>query len=142
MIDFFDNLEQLLANQTQLDNAEGFKNVAWSMERRLVKMTILPLISDREFPDDMRQTIMRAIAIDGIYPGTSSLKVLPRTLERATLLRKSLLFASLHKLFHELGNRLTHTRFGLLTNSPDQDLKSREFHDSEIFRLFQEKAPS
>lgn len=137
MTDYFDQLSSKLASETRVDNETGFINSATSMERMKLVPTVTLLCGDREFPDDLRQRIMAAIAVDGLYPGTNALDPLPRTVQKAKALRQSILLGTLHNLFHELAERRIETRFGLLTDDPADCLKARDHHDTEHYRQFQ-----
>ncbi len=47
----------------------------------------------------------------------------------ALALRRSQLIGELHGIFHELAGRRIKTRFGLWTDDPAANLKSRDTHD-------------
>jgi len=91
----------------------------------------IPLLTgDREFPEDLRERILTAIARKSLRLKHDGAGYFKPALDRVLALRKSVLLDELHSLFHEVAERRIQTRFGLLTDNPRADLAVRRAHDS------------
>lgn len=97
-----------------------------------VVQDVLLITGDREFPDDLRQTILTHIAVYGIY-NPAALPPMEKTVQRVLALRDSMLLRKLHDDFHEVGSRRIKTRFGLLGDDPRQILNQRTNWELEHF---------
>lgn len=83
---------------------------------------------DREFPDDLREKILGLIATRTMAQPTG----LPRPSKAARQVlatRASALLGVLHSAFHDLAGRRLEARFGRWSDSPTQNLLSRDTHD-------------
>jgi hypothetical protein len=114
--------------------ASAFKDdeAAFLRAVALVEFTVIADVTrvtgDREFPDDLREHILGDIAVLRVDAGE-----LPETQGRrnARDFRDSELVERLHDRFHELARRRVTTRFGVLTDSPRQNLVMREEWEQE-----------
>jgi hypothetical protein len=86
---------------------------------------------DREFPDDLREKMLGVIAVHGV--ANNELTPSEKARERAAMMRYSRAIEDLHGLFHELARRRVQTRFGWLSDSPDQILVLRDEWEAETF---------
>ena len=90
---------------------------------------VTQLTGDREFPNHVREQALIIMATKSIsdcpkgIPGGGR-----RHYEVAKLCQA---VSSLHCLWHFLAEDRITTRFGLLTDSPDEDLRARDKHDSD-----------
>lgn len=101
---------------------------------RLIEADVIRDVSlvagDREFPDDFRERIMATIAqrqVESIA-GIEN----PAALDDALMIHGSPLIGELHQLFHALASRRVQTRFGVLTDKPEDILKRRSEYDEEV----------
>lgn len=105
----------------------GLDDLAFATELAKIEARIAKDVSlctgDREFPDDLRERIQRAIAIyqvgrnDGLPPTQGQ--------QESIMFRDSQMCERLHSLFHELASRRLRLRFGLVQDSPRGFLLSR-----------------
>ena len=94
-----------------------------------VVQAVLLNTGDREFPDDLRQKILGIIATQAIYQH-AGLKPVDEARRYTLACRTSGLLSALHSAFHTLAGRRLRPRFGFWTDSPSQNLVSRDDHDS------------
>jgi hypothetical protein len=84
---------------------------------------------DREFPDDLREKMLGAFAVESVYqPGR--LPMPEKAREYVLMMRCSRVLDSLHELFHDLARRRIETRFGWLSDSPTGIAVLRDDHDN------------
>ena len=123
MSSYFDDLGMQLAHAEQLPEP-AFLAVIEDVEEGLYK-TVTQVTGDIEFPDDLRQKIMGAFAVHGIYqPG--KLEPTEKALDYTMSVRCSRVLDQIHELFHDLARRNLWTRFGRLGDNPPMILALRE----------------
>ena len=97
--------------------------------------TVSLACGDREFPADMRNKIMEAIAIWQMCPCYAPTVDHPQanhhSIRHYNICGTSILIATLHNLFHDLARQHIPTRFGLLTDDPSEIVRTRDQHDTE-----------
>jgi hypothetical protein len=130
MTSFFDEREAAVHNihreHPDLTD-EQYLDLVADIEKPVVEAVLLNT-GDREFPDDLREKILNILATEAVYAHSG----LPPTdtAKRYTLACKtSGLLSALHSAFHKLAGRRIQTRFGYWTDSPSQNLLSRDEHD-------------
>lgn len=94
-----------------------------------VLKTVLLNTGDREFPDDLREKILSIVAKEAVCTSPGGLAPRREAIEYTIACRDSQLLHSLHSAFHTLAGRRIMTRFGYWTDSPSQNLVSRDDHD-------------
>lgn len=127
MSSYFDNLSRQVS-EVPRDPADGFISGVATIERSMID-TIVLVAGDREFPHDLREKIMSAIAKwhVGTYAG---LEPSPKAIEYVSSLSMSELVERMHSLFHDVASRRIVTRFGRLSDHPQDILHRRDEHDS------------
>jgi len=85
------------------------------------------ITGDREFPDDLRQKIQKAIALLRI----ESVNGATKGKEWYESLGNSKLLSTLHSLFHEVAQARIETRFGILNDRPSSILSMRDEYTKE-----------
>jgi|CXWL01.1.fsa_nt_gi hypothetical protein len=133
MTAYFDDLERKtidLSDAHRGDDAAFLRGLE-TLEEAL-KRDVLLNTGDREFPDDLRELALTAIARDAISgPLTMIEKCYDKQRRMALAGRRSLLIGSLHSLFHKVAGRRIPTRFGRWSDDPAGNLRVRDAHDSE-----------
>ena len=115
------------AGDHEPSDAEFLESVV-EIERQMFR-EITAVTGDREFPDDLRQKMLGAFAVESLYqPGR--VPVPEKAREYVLMMRSSRVLDSLHELFHELARRRIVTRFGWLSDSPTQIRVLRDDHDN------------
>lgn len=131
MTSYFDALSAEIAQGPEdpkqyLEHVREIEGRAWA--------TITALTGDREFPDDLREQILGAFAVHGVWQPKGCIpneKAEARILEHGCYSR---LIEKLHDLFHDVARRRHETRFGRLSDHPAFDLARRDDHDEEKAR--------
>jgi hypothetical protein len=85
---------------------------------------------DREFPADLREQVMAAFAVLGVWQ-PEGCPANEAAVERFRATGISEAIECVHSLFHELARRRVQARFGLWSDSPSQNLVLRDEHDAE-----------
>lgn len=129
MTAYFDDLRREVADFPAEDPANWIQQLG-DIERRVVQEVQL-VTGDREFPDDLREKILGAIATKTVYDLSDVVTASKDAVAYATCTKCSDLLETLHSLFHQVANRRVQTRFGLLSDSPRAILKSRTSHDRD-----------
>lgn len=124
MTTYFDEAVRDVTTQAGLPDDEFLANLE-SVEARVCADVSL-CVGDREFPDSMREKILGIIAVwqvrdDGGVPTKGR--------QFALVSRTSFLLGELHGAFHRLAAGRVKTRFGMLTDDPEANLKMRACHD-------------
>ncbi|NIT79620.1 MAG: hypothetical protein GWN58_33220 [Anaerolineae bacterium] len=124
MTTYFDEAVRDVTTQAGLPDDEFLENLR-SVEARVCTDVSL-CVGDREFPDSMREKILGIIAVwqvreDGGVPTKGRLFAL--------VSRTSFMLGELHGAFHRLAAGRVKTRFGMLTDDPEANLKMRACHD-------------
>jgi hypothetical protein len=93
---------------------------------------VVMITGDREFPDDLREKILGAMACRFVWhvgdlPASEMIDRMARTMEYSAGIDE------VHELFHELARRRIKTRFGILCDSPTQMRMCRDEHDEEAY---------
>ncbi len=110
MTSFFDSREREAANHL----SSGDTDSAISVEQEAIDI-INQVISDPEFPSDLRAEAENAISIHKINSS-------PESRQWADVMKMSKLLSDLHDIFHKLAERRVTTRFGLLRDNPEHIL--------------------
>lgn len=132
MTAYFDRINRIINDPTfGVFGEEKFLSDIALIEKRVIEQVVL-VTGDREFPDDLREKILGAIAIKGICQ-IGGLPVLEKTKAMVLALKKSILLDDLHSAFHELAARNIRTRFGVFSDSPNDILQQREAWEQETF---------
>lgn len=133
MSSYFDEATREVAEAAErFERDEGFLQACAEIEERVYRKVTL-VTGDREFPDDLRERILSAFAVQSIRQHGDE-KILPppaRAVEYVLATRGSQVIDSVHELFHELARRGTHARFGWLSDSPTQILMLRDEWDGQ-----------
>ncbi len=134
MSSYFDERARQVAETADADDGDDgvFLLGVICIEAPMIDQVNL-VTGDREFPDDLRQRIQGAIATKAVG-AWHGVKPLQRTVDRALRCRTSLLVEELHDLFHEVARRRRHTRFGYLSDSPEDILARRDEHDLRVIK--------
>lgn len=128
MTAYFDNRTRHV--RELCEHGADARMVAEQVEAEVIRQVTL-VCGDREFPDDMRERMMNAIAVlrlDGIGNVIPAAAQALETLEGSAT---SELVETLHELFHELARRRIQVRFGYLTDSPEDILVRRDAFDNQ-----------
>lgn len=116
MTAYFDEIRREIRDlPSDLSRASWLEAVAFIEERVIRDVTLVT--GDREFPDDLRERILGAIATQTVSRH-AGLDPVPRAVDMTYTLRESWLCETLHSLFHVLAGRRIRTRFGLMQDSP------------------------
>jgi len=127
---YFDDLERevsTISSETR-GNDDAFLERLSVIEKALSETARLNS-GDREFPADLRERVMGAIACYAIAGSFEDADFTERPKALALTLRRSRLVGELHRIFHEVAQRRIKTRFGLWTDDPGANLKARDAHD-------------
>lgn len=132
MTSFFDDAEHavhcIAGDHPDIGFDDYLKCVA-DIEKPVIE-TVLLNTGDREFPDDMREKILSIIATQAVYQHADL--PIPDAVRRRVLGQKlSPCLTALHSAFHELARLRVKTRWGHWSDSPRQNLVSRDSHDAE-----------
>lgn len=129
MTSYFDNLRTEInrTSDAAISDAE-FLSDLMGIERQVIRDVSLNT-GDREFPDDLREAMLKAIACEATV-GALSDEFYTKAREMAVACRSSQLCETLHSLFHRLAGRRVMARFGLWSDSPAGNMKRRDEHDS------------
>lgn len=130
MTAYFDDLERevhKVSEETRGDD-DAFLERIGVIEKTLSETASLNS-GDREFPDDIRQRVMGAIACHATAGSFEDKDLMERPRAMALALRRSQLVGELHSIFHDLASRRVKTRFGFWTDDPGSNLKARDAHD-------------
>jgi hypothetical protein len=130
MTAYFDELRAEVAAIDAADTKAWLARLG-DIERRVVGEVRL-VTGDREFPDDLRELILGAIATKAVFALGPELPPTPRAVEYARVTRSSDLLETLHSLFHRLAARRIVTRFGLLSDSPRAILSACRGHERDV----------
>lgn len=127
MSSYFDNLSRQVS-EVPREPVETFISAVAVIERSMIDDVVL-VAGDREFPNDLREKIMSAIARwhVGTYAG---LEASPKAKDYVVSLSMSELVETMHSIFHEVASRRIMTRFGRLSDHPKDILGRRDEHDS------------
>ncbi len=88
------------------------------------------ITGDREFPGDLREKILGAMAVGFVWQG-GDLPIPQNAGWIARNMKYSAGIEAVHELFHELARRRVQTRFGVLSDSPTQMSLLRDEHDED-----------
>lgn len=94
---------------------------------------VVRITGDREFPDDLREEILCAMAVGFVWQ-SGDLPIPQDAGWIARNMRYSVGIEKVHELFHELARRRVETRFGILSDSSTQMSLLRDEHDEEAWR--------
>ena len=123
MSSYFDNA-QLLAGKSYVELLEA--------EEQVYK-DVIYITGDREFPHDLREKIMSAMAVEFCWqPGDLTPPL--HAVESAAAMSYSRGIVAVHELFHEVARRRIETRFGLLNDHPVDMRTRRDEHDEEAWK--------
>ena len=137
MTAYFDEACARVAESAARNHGDaGFLEMVRILEGGVVRDALL-CSGDREFPDDLRETLVKCIAINGIYcPG--DLSPVDRTRKTVLALQKSILIDAIHAIFHKLAERRHSTRFGWWTDDPAENLRARTECDNRRYSELRE----
>jgi len=130
MTAYFDDLRRELGAIQAADPQDWLRQVAdieWRVAREVQRVT-----GDREFPDDLRERMLSAIATRAVFDVGPALPASRHAIDYACATKASDLLETLHSLFHRLAGRRVRTRFGLLSDSPRAILAARKSYDDEL----------
>jgi hypothetical protein len=127
MTTYFDNAAQEVTSSAGLPDNE-FLAVVQSVETQ-VCVDVSLCTGDREFPASLRERIMEAIAV---WQCRTDAGVPTRGRQCSLVTRSSHLIGELHGLFHRLAAGRVKTRFGMLTDDPEANLKMRAYHEERL----------
>lgn len=133
MTSYFDEKTREVAEAADdCDDFSTLKTLVAHIELRVIEQVVL-VTGDREFPDDLRERILKAIATRAVchYAGLEPRRVALEYLEATSM---SALLDALHSLFHEVARRRIKTRFGLLQDSPRGILVLREEWEDDHYK--------
>ena len=130
MTAYFDDLRTEMREIPSGNDEEWIQQLG-AIERRVVQEVQL-VTGDREFPDDLREKMLGAIATKAVYDLSDVVKANEDAVDYARCTKTSDLLEALHSLFHRLASRRVQTRFGWLSDSPRAILKAREGYDKEL----------
>lgn len=127
MTTYFDEAAQAVTSHAGLPDPEFL--AALQQVETQVCVDVSLCTGDREFPESLREKIMGAIAVwqsrtDGGIPTKGR--------QFSLVMRSSYLIGELHGLFHQLASGRVKTRFGMLTDDPEANLKMRACHDEGL----------
>lgn len=127
MSSYFDTKSREVDNVPREPKTDYIRAVA-TIERSVIDDVVL-VAGDREFPADLREKIMGAIAKwhVGNYPET--LPPNSKAIDYLLSLHMSELVETMHGIFHEVASRRIMTRFGRLSDHPKDILNRRDEHD-------------
>ncbi len=118
MSSYFDNAQRMARRSYQF---------LLEAEEQVFK-DVVAITGDREFPYDLREKILGAMAVGFVYQvGDAPVPTIPEYAARN--MGYSAGIEQVHDLFHELARRRIKTRFGVLSDSPTQMVKLRGEHD-------------
>lgn len=127
MSSYFDNLSSLVSQIPQSSD-EAYIFAVAEIERTMIDDVVM-VAGDREFPEALREKIMKAIAKWHVCT-YAELPPHPKAIEYLLSLRMSELVETMHGIFHEVASARTMTRFGRLSDHPKDILNRRDEHDS------------
>ena len=139
MSSYFDQLSREVrdaADQHVEESTDNlFLDAVQAIEERMYR-DVTQVTGDREFPEDLREQILTALAVHGIYqPGFVPV---PERARQTTLVTGiSNAIEEVHSLFHEVARRGIDTRFGRLSDSPTHILALREDYEETLRRAVQ-----
>jgi len=119
MTAFWDQREREIAEAATIEEAVSLEAATFN--------TVIQLTGDREFPPHVREQAMNIIATKSIGDNPPGIPGGGRRQYEVAKLCQAV--STLHCLWHSLAEDRTTTRFGLLTDSPDEDLRARDRHD-------------
>jgi hypothetical protein len=124
MTTYFDDAVRDVTSRAGLPDPEFLANLE-EVEARVCADVSL-CVGDREFPDTLREKILSIIAVwqvrdDGGVPTKGR--------QFALAARTSFLLGELHGAFHRVAAGRIKTRFGMLSDDPEGNLKTRACHD-------------
>jgi len=131
MTTYFDSAMRAVRQLPKGLEDEPFLRAVAEIEQTVVAHVMLNT-GDREFPNDLRDTILGLVVLHGVHYVLNEGSLLqPTKMARYLVLtlRASALITQLHSAFHALAARRIETRFGLWTDSPDENLRDRDRHD-------------
>ena len=82
-------------------------------------------IGDREFPEDLREKILHIIFSKKIFNSGVSNVIEPKFNQYSIITSSSELIKELHKLWHDVGSSRINTRYGYLSDDPEDFNKRR-----------------
>ncbi len=118
MSSYFDAAQRMASN--------SYEDLVASEEQ--VYKDVVYITGDREFPDDLREEILSAMAVHFVYQ-VGDLPVPEGSEYVARHMGYSTGIEQVHELFHKLASRRVKTRFGMLCDSPTQMRVLRDEHD-------------
>jgi len=128
MTTYFDNLTREIAQVHRTEAVE--------IENEVVR-TVSLACGDREFPQDMRERIMGAIAQWQMVPPYAKDLDDPKAnisaIRYFDCLCSSRLVCELHAMFHEVAARRVNTRFGWLSDDPQDIVRTRDAFDANAY---------
>jgi len=92
-----------------------------------VSQIVRLLIGDREFPNDLREEIMTIMSVWQIDPELGLQSEQGRSYYGAVKISR--MCQELHMVFHRVAERKIKTRFGVITDDPQESLRDRDRHD-------------
>jgi hypothetical protein len=133
MTDYFDRATRAVREISRDLSGEDFLREVATIEEPIVRDVLLNT-GDREFPDELREKILGAIATKGVFVlsdglGVGKLGPTAEARDYALATRYSELIEDLHSAFHALASRRTRCRWGFWSDSPRQNLVSRKDYD-------------
>ena len=129
MTGYFDDASRQIMLTAGFADA-AFLAVVEAVEERVIHAVSL-CTGDREFPDDLRERALTAIACLRVKTTISGCPTDGR--RYCATMRTSTLIERLHSLFHELAGRRLVMRFGLVQDSPEGFLRRRAAWEKEQY---------
>jgi hypothetical protein len=129
MSSYFDNKSREV-DAVPRESEEAYIAGVAVIERAMIDDVVL-VAGDREFPADLREKIMSAIAKWHVGEYPAGLPPQPKAIEYVLSLRMSELVERMHDIFHQVASRRTMTRFGRLSDNPPDILNRRDEYDGE-----------
>jgi len=137
MTAYFNDLEREIhelsdeARKINGGDTDFFLDQLGRIEESLARIVTLNS-GDREFPEDLREKVVGAIAVHATRAVNGSglgVEFYSKARRTALATRRSRLVSEIHAVFHELAARQIRTRFGLWADDPKANLHDRELHD-------------
>ena len=127
MTSYFDELNSEVRGISDEADRETFLHYLGNIEARVIA-TINLVTGDREFPHELREKLQGIIATRCVQ-----VTVVPnqKAIDYAWACKLSLLIDDLHFAFHRVASLRIETRFGRLSDNPDEIVKRRDEHDAE-----------
>ena len=127
MTSYFDEaVHQVNMLPRELVGDDYIKAIA-AIEEPVIK-TVMLNTGDREFPDDLREKILGIVATKAMH-SPAGLSPRSEAVRYTLACRDSEMLHALHSAFHTLAGRRLKARFGFWSDSPTQNLVSRDDHD-------------